>query len=138
MGEILVISCWLNNYDDIITGDYNTGDIDIVLVMMNNGDIVLVSTWRFRPNAIRRSFRVHLGLVFGLLSGPRFDSSRIGGLIPRPLSGPRPALPGKGGFIPGEDDPERFQGGGFKPNLKPFGFRGGALKPETRKVSGLV
>ena len=37
-----------------------------------------------------------------------------------------------------EDDPEGFQGGGFKPNLKPFGFRGGALKPETRKVSGLV
>ena len=37
-----------------------------------------------------------------------------------------------------EDDPEGFQGGGFKPNLKPFGFGGGALKPETRKVSGLV
>ena len=58
------------------------------------------SIYPFRPNAIRSSFRVHSGLIFGLLSGPRFDSSRIGGLIPRPLSGPRFALPGKGGLIP--------------------------------------
>ena len=57
------------------------------------------SIYPFR-NAIRCSFRVHLGLIFGLLSGPRFDSSRIGGLISRPLSGPRFALAGKGGFIP--------------------------------------
>ena len=28
------------------------------------------------------------------------------------------------GYI-GEDDPEGFQGGGFKPNLKTFGFGGG-------------
>ena len=58
------------------------------------------SIYPFRPNAIRSSFRVHLGLIFGLLSGPRFDSSRIGGLIPRTLSVPRFALPGKGGLIP--------------------------------------
>ena len=27
-----------------------------------------------------------------------------------------------------EDDPEGFQGGGFKPNLKPFGFGGGGAE----------
>ena len=58
------------------------------------------SIYPFRPSAIRSSFRVHSGLIFGFLSGSRFDSSRMGGLIPRPLSGPRFALPGKGGLIP--------------------------------------
>ena len=58
------------------------------------------SIYPFRPNAIRSSFRVNLGLIFGLLSGARFDSSRIGGLIPRLLSGPLSALLGKGGLIP--------------------------------------
>ena len=54
----------------------------------------------FRPNAIRSSFRVYLGLIFGLLSDPRFDSSRNRGLIPRPLSGLRSALLDKSGLIP--------------------------------------
>ena len=58
------------------------------------------SMYPFRPSAIRSSFRVHSGLIFGLLARSRFDSSRIGGLISRPLSGPRFALPGKGGLIP--------------------------------------
>ena len=58
------------------------------------------SIYPFRPNAIRSFFRIHFGLVFGLISGPCFEFSSIEGLIARPLSGLRFALPGKGGLIP--------------------------------------
>ena len=57
------------------------------------------SIYPFGPNAIRSSFRVHSGLIFGLLSRSRFDSSRIEGFIPRPLSGTPFVLREKGGSI---------------------------------------
>ena len=46
------------------------------------------SIYSLRPNAIRCFFQVHLGLIFELLSGPRFNYSRMGVDFEAPFESP--------------------------------------------------